>query len=106
MGNINESVTNCKKNNIPPASPLNLKVSLSDDASSLTWQKGDDRQTGYSIKRKQSVDGAYEEISTTSVESYLDSSISSGSTYWYRVFATNEYGEGTGSNVVTITFSE
>ena len=106
MGNINDSVTNCKRNNIPPAAPLNLKISISGSFASLTWQKGDDRQTGYVLKRKQSVDGTYEAIASMNTDSYSDNSISSGNTYWYRVFGTNEYGEGMGSNVVSITYSE
>ena len=106
MENINDSVTSCKKINIPPSSPLNLKVNLSGSSASLSWQKGDDRHTGYTLKRKQTTDGAYEAIASVSTDSYADNSISSGNTYWYRVFGTNEYGEGTGSNVVTITYSE
>ena len=106
MGNINDSVTNCKRNNIPPAAPLNLKISISGSFASLTWQKGDDRHTGYTLKRKQSVDGTYETIASVSTDSYADNSISSGNTYWYRVFSINEYGEGTGSNVVTVSYLE
>ena len=106
MGNINNSVTSCKKINIPPASPLNLKASISGSSTSLSWQKGDDRHTGYTLKRKQTVDGTYETIASVSTDSYTDNSISSGNTYWYRVFSINEYGEGTGSNVVSITYSE
>ena len=106
MENINDSVTSCKKNNIPPAAPINLKVSFSDGEASLSWQKGDDRQSGYVLKRKQTVDGAYEDLVSLSLDSYSDNSISSGNTYWYRVFAKNEYGEGIGSNVVTITYSQ
>ena len=106
MGNINDSVTNCKKNNIPPAAPLNLAVSLSGSIASLNWQNGDDRHTGYTLKRKQTADGAYEAVASVSTDSYADNSISSGNTYWYRVFGTNEYGEGTGSNVVSISYSE
>ena len=52
------------------------------------------------------MDGTYEAIASMNNDSYSDNSISSGNTYWYRVFGTNEYGEGTGSNVVTITYSE
>ena len=104
MENINDSVTNCKKINIPPSSPINLKVSLSGSSALLSWQKGDDRHTGYTLKRKQSVDGSYEAIATLTTDSYSDNSISSGNTYWYRVFGTNENGEGTGSNVVTISY--
>ena len=106
MENINQSTTSCKKINIPPSSPLNLKVSFSGSSASLSWQKGDDRHTGYTLKRKQTADGAYEAIASVSTDSYSDNSISSGKTYWYRVFGTNEYGEGTGSNVVSITYSE
>ena len=106
MENINQSTTSCKKINIPPSSPLHLKDSFSGFSASLSWQKGDDRHTGYTLKRKQTADGAYEAIASVSTDSYSDNSISSGNTYWYRVFGTNEYGEGTGSNVVTITYSE
>ncbi len=106
MENINQSTTSCKKINIPPSSPLNLKVSLSGSSASLSWQKGDDRHTGYTLKRKQTADGTYEAIASVSTDSYSDNSISSGNIYWYRVFGTNEYGEGSGSNVVTITYSE
>ena len=106
MENINSSVTSCKKINIPPSSPLNLKVSLSGSSASLSWQKGDDRHTGYTLKRKQIVDGTYEAIADVTTDSYLDNSISFGNTYWYRVFSTNENGESTGSNVVSITYSE
>ena len=106
MENINQSTTSCKKINIPPSSPLNLKVSLSGSSASLSWQKGDDRHTGYTLKRKQTADGTYEAIASVSTDSYSDNSISSGNIYWYRVFGTNEYGEGSGSNVVTISYSE
>ena len=51
-------------------------------------------------------DGAYEAIATLITDSYSDNSISSGNTYWYRVFGTNENGEGAGSNVVTLSYSE
>jgi len=106
MENINDSVTSCKKINIPPSSPLNLKVNLSGSSASLSWQKGDDRHTSYTLKRKQTADGAYEAIASVSTDSYADNSISFGNTYWYRVFGINEYGEGMGSNVVSITYSE
>lgn len=106
MSSINDSVANCRKDNIPPAAPLSLKISLSGSTASLTWQKGDDRQTGYDLKRKQTVDGDYQTIASISTDTFSDSSITVGNTYWYRVFATNEYGIGDGSNVVSITYSE
>ena len=106
MSNINDSVANCRKDNIPPAAPLSLKVSLSGSTASLTWQKGDERQTGYDLKRKQTVDGDYQSIASISTDTFSDSTITAGNTYWYRVFATNEYGTGNGSNVVSVTYSE
>ena len=106
MSNINDSVANCKKDNVPPAAPLSLKVSLAGSTASLSWQKGDDRQTGYDLRRKETVDGDYQSIASITTETFSDSTITVGNTYWYRVFATNEFGEGNGSNVVTITYSE
>jgi hypothetical protein len=44
-------------------------------------------------------------MGTPTAESYNDSTIAKGNSYWYRVFATNANGTSVGSNVIQITYS-
>ena len=62
-------------------------------------------ETGYDVQRKASSDGTYASIGTPTAESYNDSTIAKGNSYWYRVFATNANGTSVGSNVIQITYS-
>ena len=74
----------------------------------LSWIAGDLTRTGYDIQRKTTFDGTYVSIGTgTGTDiSFTDSSVTVGTTYWYRVFATNANGTSIGSNVVKLTYVE
>ena len=110
------------KNNLVPNPPQNLSGSITDGAVSISWSAveaettvliaGDTPVTqsegvasSYKIQSKDSVEGTYSDLATTTSTSYNDS-ISSGVTRWYRVFAINDNGSGTGSNVIKLTYSE
>lgn len=110
------------KNNLVPNPPQNLSGSITDGAVSLSWSaveaettvliagdtpvtQSEGAASSYKIQSKDSVDGTYSDLATTTSTSYTDS-ISSGVTRWYRVFAINDYGSGTGSNVIKLTYSE
>lgn len=93
------------KRDQPPKGPKELGIVLSSGTAALTWTAGDATETGYDVQRKASGDGTYASIGTPTAESYDDSTIAKGNSYWYRVFATNENGTSVGSNVIQITYS-
>ena len=88
----------------PPKAPKELAISLASGKASLSWTAGDITETGYDIQRKNSSDGDFASIGTPSAESYEDSTIAIGNSYWYRVFATNANGTSVGSNVIQISY--
>lgn len=97
--------TQCSRKSSVPVSPNELQVAQSDGVAALTWTAGDSTETGYDVQRKASSDGTYASIGTPTAESYNDSTIAKGNSYWYRVFATNANGTSVGSNVIQITYS-
>ena len=69
----------------------------------LTWTAGDDTEINYDVKRKDSAEGTYTSVGIPTGESYVDTTVVTGKTYWYRVFAINTNGTSLGTNVVSIT---
>tara|TARA_X000000950_G_C13846176_1_gene632453 strand:+ start:441 stop:1568 length:1128 start_codon:yes stop_codon:yes gene_type:complete len=98
------SVTQCSKKSTPPVAPSDLKGSISSGIISLNWTAGDNTETAYDVQRKNSSDGSFASIGTPTAESYEDSTIAKGNSYWYRVFATNANGTSVGSNVIQISY--
>jgi len=92
------------KGKLPPKTPKNLSVSLSSGEATLTYVPGDATQTGYDVQRKEGINGSYVSIETPSFETYVDSTITKGKRYWYRVFAKNANGTSSGSNVIQINY--
>jgi hypothetical protein len=105
MGSINGASVTCSRKNLPPAAPKDLKVTLSNTIADLSWIKGDDTYIAFDVRRKNTLNGEYVSVSTPTAESYEDSTIAKGNSYWYRVFATNANGTSIGSNVIQITYS-
>ena len=107
MENINESISNCKKINLPPASPTELSGEITSNSNntsiSLVWKAGDAFHESYEVYRKITVEGEYLSIGIPSTEYLLDNNIATGNTYWYRVFAKDTYGVSIGSNVISVT---
>jgi hypothetical protein len=68
----------------------------------LSWTEGDATETSYGIQRKASAEGTYASVGTTTTESFIDNSVTVGTTYWYRIFAINANGTSLGSNVINI----
>ena len=66
--------------------------STSDAASmSLNWADNSSNESGFRIERKTGSNGTYAQIATVAVNvrSYVDSSVTAGTTYCYRVRAYN-----------------
>jgi hypothetical protein len=74
------------------------------DTIALTWTDVDD-ETGYRVER--SLDGAtaWTEIATTgqNVTTYVNATLSPGTTYYYRIVATNAGGDSAPSNIASAT---
>ena len=92
------------KQNQPPEAPTNLTLSIASSAIAQSWTAVSGA-TSYEIYRKTSDTGTYSSIGTSTSTSFSDSNVSSGSNYWYRIFAKNSNGTSTGSNVVKVTFN-
>ena len=98
------NVIRIDKQSQPPKAPKELAITLDSGVATLSWTAGDSTETGYNVQRKNSSDGNFASIGTPSSESYEDSTITKGNSYWYRVFATNANGTSVGSNVIQISY--
>jgi hypothetical protein len=87
---------------VPAATDVTAVATL--DTIALTWTDVDD-ETGYRVER--SLDGAtgWTEIATTGqdVTTYVNATLSPGTTYYYRIVATNAGGDSAPSNIASAT---
>jgi hypothetical protein len=91
----------------PPAAPTNLSASLQAGPQALlTWTDNSKDETGFVIER--SLDGVVFSVLAqvgSGVVSYTDSTISTGSTFTYRVVALNSAGSSVYSNTASISLA-
>ena len=89
-----------------PAAPVNpAAIGISGSQASLTWNAPDDNGQGtiYTIERK-GPDGIYRVVGAVSdVTSFLDGGLIAGTTYTYRVLATNAAGQSLYSREFSVT---
>ena len=101
--------TTCQKKSLVPLAPTDLSATLSVSGTSgvvsLSWTAGDSNTDNYTIKAKTSNNGTYSDLTTELSGTTYTDTISSG-TKWYRVYGVNASGTSTGSNVVSISYSE
>jgi subtilisin family serine protease len=79
-----------------PDAPSGLGVgALSTSEIALSWADNADDESGFKIERKTNLAGSYSHIVTVSanVDSYDDTGLSEGTTYYYRVLAFNAAGD-------------
>jgi hypothetical protein len=71
----------------------------------LTWHDNSTNENGFQIERKIGAGGSYAQIASVGVNisSYLNTGLASGTTYCYRVRATNSYGVSAYSNETCVT---
>lgn len=83
-----------------PTAPTQLAATSGNSYVSLTWgvRAG---ATGYNVKRSATSSGTFGTIAQTSTASFVDTSVTNGSTYFYRVSAFNGGGESANSSSVT-----
>ena len=99
------TVAECDKQNLPPIAPTLDNVTASGKTVSLAWTDNSDDETGFNVLRKDTLKGIWDNVTTSStsadVTSYIDTVTAAG-LYWYRVSATNSYGDSTRSKVITV----
>lgn len=89
----------------PPTAPSNLvAITQSGSSIALTWQDNSTDETGFSLER-QLTGGVFTVIQTLAagVTSYLDTSLTPGTTYSYRIRAFSANGNSAYSNTATAT---
>jgi len=93
----------CDRNNLPPTTPATFTASASGMTVSLAWTDNSTDETGFKVLRKDSLDGSFSTVTTTSADatSYSDNVTAAGS-YWYRVSATNSNGDSVASKMVKV----
>jgi RHS repeat-associated protein len=80
----------------PPGAPSALNVTpASGTQLNLTWNDNSGNETGFKVERKTESGGSWSEITTTAANAtgYNDTGLSGGTTYYYRVRATNSVGD-------------
>ena len=93
----------CDKQNLPPSMPSTFTASVSGKTVSLAWTDSSTDETGFKVLRRDSCDGSFSTVTTTSADatSYSDTVTAAGS-YWYRVSATNSNGDSIASKMVKV----
>ena len=90
--------------NIPVApSGLTDHHRFSQTKSLSRWTDNSGNETGFKIQRKQEATGAYGDLTTTGVNAtqYSDTTVTDGTSYYYRVCATNSAGDSAYSNEIS-----
>jgi fibronectin type 3 domain-containing protein len=93
-----------------PAKTLNLQAVAEGTNVTLTWDtpssNGRSPITNYKIYRGTTPDGETLLTTVGNVSTYTDTGLTHGQTYYYKVSAVNDIGEGEQSNEVSVTISE
>ncbi len=93
----------CDRNNLPPTTPATFTASASGMTVSLAWTDNSTDETGFKVLRKDSLEGSFSTVTTTSADatSYSDT-VTDAKSYWYRVSATNSNGDSVASKMVKV----
>jgi fibronectin type 3 domain-containing protein len=91
---------------LPAAPTVVTAIAASSTSITVSWDAVSGTM-GYFVYRSTSSGGAYTKITTSAVTttSYTDTELSGGTTYYYKVSATNSVGEGTQSTYTYATTS-
>jgi fibronectin type 3 domain-containing protein len=90
-----------------PSAPTNLvATAVSTTQINLSWSLGGTNQTAFQIERSAGSPGNWQNIAVVPgqfLTSYQNTGLNEGTTYFYRVFAVNEFGPSPASNIANAT---
>ncbi len=93
-----------------PSAPTSLKVtaSTSQVAATLAWTDNATNETGFEIQRSLNSSSGFAAIGTVSsnTTTYVDNTVSVGTTYFYKVRAFNDFGFSTESNTESVAITK
>jgi titin len=90
----------------PPSAPGNLTATpASSSQISLTWTDTSDIETSFKIERKQGAGGTWAQVATAAANAigYTDFGLTAQTEYFYRVFASNAFGDSPSSSEANAT---
>jgi hypothetical protein len=86
----------------PPPTPTNLQATAGNAQISLSWSASTGA-TSYNVNRSTTSGGPYSQIATSCPNSYTDSGLTNGTTYYYVVSAVNSSGQSANSTQASAT---
>jgi hypothetical protein len=89
-----------------PSAPSGLTATaVAANQINLAWVDNSTDETGFTIERSLSSGGPWNQVTTvgSNVKTYYDAQLTGGTTYWYRVKATNGIGSSDWSNTASAT---
>jgi len=95
-----QSVSATTVSNLPPTGVTANATSTS--SITVSWY-GVTGATSYNVYRSPSATGIFSQIGTATTTSYTDTTLSAGTTYYYKVAVANVFGESTQSSAVSAT---
>ncbi len=87
---------------VPPAVPANLTATPGNAMVTLAWTASTGA-TGYNVKRATTSGGPYTQLAAPTSPTYVDSSVTNGTAYYYVVSALNAAGESANSAQASAT---
>ncbi len=87
-----------------PSAPKGVRLTPGNRNIVISWNAMDE-VASYSVKRASEETGTYTEVGTSTSASYIDKSVSVGTTYYYKVAGINALGEGASSVAQSITLA-
>lgn len=90
---------------VAPSAPTNLSATAGNTNVSLNWT-APTGATSYTVKRALSAGGVYSNVGSPTTNSFLNTGLVNGTTYYYKVSATNFVGTSSDSSVVSAIPSE